>query len=175
MPGQQITVRWRPTDEATQYYLYRGTEGQDPALYDSIVSSGGASLVPSYEDAQVEVDTEYCYQLTYLDACGNESTRSEPVCALIPTQGEVFFPNAFTPNGDGLNDVFLYTSLLVEQVDFTVYNRWGELLFQTNQLDVGWDGNYQGALAPQGTYLYKIAVTDQLGNRFTRQGSFVLL
>ena len=175
VPGQQLDVRWRPPAEATQYYVYRGTDDQEPVLYDSLNSSDSTSLTPFYEDTQVDVATEYCYQLTYRDACGNESARSEPVCALIPTQGEVFFPNAFTPNGDGLNDVFLYTSRLVEQVEMQIYNRWGEVLFQTNQPDVGWDGTYQGTLAPQGTYLYKIAVTDQLGNRFTRQGSFVLL
>ena len=181
VPGQQVAVGWRPTLEATQYYLYRGVDGQDPVLYDSVVtatpddSSGNLLPAPRYEDTQVEGNVEYCYRVTYRDVCGNESARSEPVCALVPTQGEVFFPNAFTPNDDGLNDVFVYTSRLVEAVDLQVYNRWGEVLFQTDQLDTGWDGSYQGTPAPQGTYLYKIEVVDQLGNRFTRQGSFVLL
>ena len=185
IPGKLINLLWSTAGTVVQYYVYRGVDGQAPVLYDSVRQNpipydsislpNPPFLNPFYRDTEVAIDVEYCYQLTYRDACGNESARSEPVCALLPSQGEVHFPNAFTPNGDGLNDVFVYTSLLIKEVDMEVYDRWGEIIFQTNQLDVGWDGSYQGAPAPQGTYLYKIAVTDQFDQQFTRQGSFVLL
>ena len=185
IPGLEINLLWPTAGKVAQYYVYRGADGQTPVLYDSVrrnpIPYDSLSLPnppflnPFYEDTAVAIDIEYCYQLTYRDACGNESVLNEPVCALIPSQGEVHFPNAFTPNGDGLNDAFVYTSLLIKEVELQIYNRWGEILFQTNQVDVGWDGSYRGALAPQGTYLYQAAVTDQFGNRFTRQGSFVLL
>ena len=175
VPGQQLRMVWRMLPEATQYYVYRGADGQTPIRYDSLSSQDSVAALEFYEDIDVAVGVTYCYQLSYVDACGNESELSEPVCATLPTQGEIYFPNAFTPNGDGVNDVFIYKSRLIEQVVMQIYNRWGELLFQTNQLDVGWDGSYQGALAPPGTYLYKIEVVDQLGNRFAHQGNFVLL
>ena len=175
VPGQLLRVVWRLAPEATQYFVYRGTDGQTPVLYDSISTQDSVAVPRAYEDTNVEVAIAYCYQVSYRDVCGNESALSEPACATLPTQGELYFPNAFTPNGDGINDVFSYKSRLIEQVEMHIYNRWGELLFWTNQLDVGWDGSYQGIVAPQGTYLYKVQVVDQLGNRFTRQGSFVLL
>ena len=160
----------------SNYYVYR-SQNQDelPAVpYDSArVEDSVAGFI--YQDPNVAVGETYCYQVAYVDNCGNESARSAPECATIPTRGELHFPNAFTPNGDGLNDVFVYTARLIERVELRIYNRWGELLFQTNTLEEGWDGTYQGVVVPQGTYLYRADVTDQLGNRFIRQGRLVLL
>ncbi|MGD1894579.1 MAG: gliding motility-associated C-terminal domain-containing protein, partial [Cyclobacteriaceae bacterium] len=167
-----IVLEWPEVAEAQQYYIYRALSDSTYVLYDS-VSTDSDEL--EYVDSSVEIDQEYCYQVTYLGDCDNESAVSNEVCLRVPSQAQVFLPNAFTPNGDGLNDVFLYKAALVESVIFEVYNRWGELIFRTNQLDVGWDGTYNGVLASQGTYLYKIDVTDQLGNRFTQQGKVVLL
>nr|WP_262918897.1 gliding motility-associated C-terminal domain-containing protein [Tunicatimonas sp. TK19036] len=141
-------------------------------LYDSL-DANAPDL--AYLDTNVEIDELYCYQISYLDACGNEAPLSEPVCQRVPAQAQLFFPTAFTPNGDGLNDVFLYKAALLESVTFEIFNRWGELLFHTDQRDVGWDGMYQGIPVQEGTYLYKITVNDQLGNEFTQQGKFVLL
>lgn len=172
--GTQLQVAWRLTSGVNSYYVYRSQDGQDTVLYDSVrvedIVAG-----PPYADPNVSVGETYCYQLAYVDDCGNESARSEPVCAAIPTRGEIHFPNAFTPNGDGRNDVFVYTARLIERVELRVYNRWGELLFQTNIIEEGWDGSYRGAPAPQGTYLFRADVTDQLGNRFVEQGRLMLL
>ncbi len=73
--------------------------------------------------------------------------------------GEPFWlPNAFSPNGDGLNDEFKP----VERYDYlqsyhiSIYNRWGQMIFETNDINEGWDGNYKGQPAPNGTYIYKI-------------------
>ncbi|MEM9671414.1 MAG: gliding motility-associated C-terminal domain-containing protein [Bacteroidota bacterium] len=167
-----IVLEWPEVAEAQQYYIYRALSDSTYVLYDS-VSTDADEL--EYVDSSVEIDQEYCYQVTYLGDCDNESAVSNEVCLRVPSQAQVFLPNAFTPNGDGLNDVFLYKAALVESVIFEVYNRWGELIFSTNQLDVGWDGTYNGVLASQGTYIYKIDVTDQLGNQFTQQGKVVLL
>jgi len=73
--------------------------------------------------------------------------------------GEPFWlPNAFSPNGDGLNDEFKP----IERYDYlhsyylSIYNRWGQLIFETNNISEGWDGTYKGQLAPDGTYIYRI-------------------
>ena len=75
-------------------------------------------------------------------------------------------PNAFTPNGDGLNDVFTPIISNITQVKyykFEVYNRWGEVVFESNKPGDGWDGKYKGKLAQFGTYSWKVSydVTDQ--------------
>ena len=171
--GTQLQLTWRLPPGINDYYVYRSVNGQDALRYDSVrVEDLNRS---AYQDANVAVGETYCYQLAYVDDCGNESARSESACGSIPTRGEVHFPNAFTPNGDGRNDVFVYTARLIERVELRIYNRWGELLFQTTTLEEGWDGRYRGATAPQGTYLYRADVTDQLGNQFIRQGRLVLL
>ena len=172
--GTQLQLTWRLPPGINDYYVYRFQDGQDTVLYDSVRVEDLIAESP-YADPNVAVGETYCYQLAYVDDCGNESARSEAVCGSIPTRGEVHFPNAFTPNGDGRNDVFVYTARLIERVELRIYNRWGELLFQTTTLEEGWDGSYRGATAPQGTYLYRADVTDQLGNQFTLQGRLVLL
>ncbi|MEQ9441948.1 MAG: gliding motility-associated C-terminal domain-containing protein [Cyclobacteriaceae bacterium] len=168
-----IGLEWAEMLGAQQYYLYRSLGGDSTVLYDSLDATTATDL--SYLDSNVEIDQEYCYQLSYLDACGNEAPLSEPTCLRIPSQAQLYFPNAFTPNDDGLNDVFLYKAALLESVTFEVFNRWGERLFSTDQRDIGWDGTYQGVMAPEGGYLYQIRVVDQLGNEFTQHGKFVLL
>jgi gliding motility-associated-like protein len=77
--------------------------------------------------------------------------------SLTIQQGRVQVPNAFTPNGDGLNDVFrlFYNTPTINVSQFTVYNRWGETVFQSND-NQGWDGNYKGEPAPGDVYLFHI-------------------
>jgi len=87
---------------------------------------------------------------------------------------EYFIPNAFTPDGDGLNDVFravgLYRNI---NYNLQVYNRWGERIFETNDLDEGWNGISGGKYCPPDTYVWIIHV-DFLGQDIVTSGSIVL-
>ena len=67
-----------------------------------------------------------------------------------------FVPNSFTPNKDGINDVFLPQIYGIMEYELEIYNRWGELLFHSNQLDMGWDGSFKDTACPSGVYLWKI-------------------
>ena len=67
----------------------------------------------------------------------------------------MLFPNAFTPNNDGLNDGFkALVRCDVQWRGLHVYNNWGELVFATNDPDAAWDGKYKGINAPAGVYMY---------------------
>lgn len=67
-----------------------------------------------------------------------------------------FFPNAFTPNGDDLNDTFFpYLEDDVIELNFTIFNRWGEKIFESNSLSKGWDGTYKGEIVQDGVYMWK--------------------
>ncbi len=68
-------------------------------------------------------------------------------------------PNAFSPNGDGLNDVFevVAKEIIEELYSFKIYNRWGELVYKTNNKDQGWNGYYNNQLAPVGVYSYSMS------------------
>jgi len=72
---------------------------------------------------------------------------------------KIYIPNAFTPNNDGVNDVFnVVTSTIdVNQFSFSIYNRWGALVYYTNDITNGWDGTCEGELCPFGAYVYKVS------------------
>ncbi len=81
------------------------------------------------------------------------------VFSTSPELIKIYFPTAFTPNGDGLNDEFNPVTIVVDIQHFSlsIYNRWGALVYQTNDITEGWDGTYQGELCQPGAYVYKVA------------------
>jgi len=105
---------------------------------------------------------------------------------LVDVGGYIEFPNAFTPNtqssSDGTynanrldNDVFFPVFAGVDGYKMQIYNRWGELLFESNDIQVGWDGYYKGTLAQQGVYVWRAQVTFTDGKQVTRAGDLTLL
>lgn len=87
-----------------------------------------------------------------------------------------YLPNSFTPNGDGMNDVFRAVPVGIKSTEyFRVFNRFGQLVFQTNRWLKGWDGTYQGAKQPSGTYIWMIKGTDKDGKIIEKQGTVMLL
>jgi gliding motility-associated-like protein len=92
--------------------------------------------------------------LTVTDNIGCKDTVSRNIAiALMPV-----LPTGFTPNGDGENDVFIIRGGPFQSVDFKIYNNWGELLFQSNDQSVGWDGTYKGEPAALGVYTWTFVV-----------------
>lgn len=85
-------------------------------------------------------------------------------------------PNVFTPNGDGVNDTYFPKFVHVDQLVFTVMNKWGEILYHSEDLnDKGWDGSYRGQKASPGNYVYKLSYTTADGRDFSETGAFMLL
>lgn len=73
-------------------------------------------------------------------------------------KSDVMLPTAFSPNGDGVNDVYhVILDNGVELVSFSIFNRWGELVFQTADPSEGWDGWFRSGIQPVGTYMYFIS------------------
>jgi gliding motility-associated-like protein len=104
--------------------------------------------------------TTYTITLTVLDSFGcqqsiSKNVRIYPSCILA-------VPNGFTPNSDGHND-FLYplNAVKAQQLEFYVYNRWGQLMYQTNNWKKGWDGRLNGQLQPTGTYVWMLRFVDR--------------
>ena len=83
--------------------------------------------------------------------CDGSDTLEIIPCAVL------WFPNAFTPNGDGKNDVFKAEGESLNQFSLQIFNRWGEVIYKSSNPDQGWDGNYQGLPAPEGVYSWKAA------------------
>lgn len=86
----------------------------------------------------------------------------------------ILMPNAFTPNGDGKNDAFrIPPSLKIELENFSIYDRWGNKVFTTNDRNGAWDGNYKGQKSGAGTYIY--IISGKKNNRETKIKGFVTL
>ncbi|MDA9328917.1 PKD domain-containing protein, partial [Flavobacteriales bacterium] len=104
---------------------------------------------------EVEIVAAGDYQVTASnDYCTSNYTHTiQEYCT-----GKLFIPNSFTPNNDGINDVFKPMSNgHVDDFDFRVYNRWGDLIFQTNRLDEGWDGRLRNNIVLIDVFVYKIS------------------
>jgi gliding motility-associated-like protein len=94
---------------------------------------------------------------------------------LVSTNCDVFIPTAFSPNNDGYNDLFNMMRNSVKSYTLKVYNRWGELVFQTNDIANSWDGTYKGIPCPVDSYTY-IATGVRFNNEpFSLKGTVTLL
>jgi len=94
--------------------------------------------------------TTYTVTVTSTLGCvGSDKFVIRPDCI-----SKSFIPNAFSPNGDGLNDIFKPTLINFEKYTLSIYNRWGAKVFESNSAELGWDGLYDGRDAPQGVYSY---------------------
>ena len=88
----------------------------------------------------------------------------------------IYVPNAFTPNGDGKNDIFKPTYIGVSELKyFRVFNRYGQVVFETTQQRQGWDGSLHGLPAPEGAYVWEVSGKDFTGKWEVKSGSVVLI
>ncbi len=89
---------------------------------------------------------------------------------------QLYIPNSFTPNGDNLNDIFrIKYPFSVKQFQMSVYNRYGQIVFTTEDMAKGWDGNFKGVQQPRGTFVWIISFTDIDGRSKVLQGTVLLL
>jgi len=116
----------------------------------------------------------FCYQVEAIENPGqyNQLSRSTVVC--VHQDATVFIPNSFTPyNQDGLNDYFGPIGSYIKSYDMKIYNRWGELLYNTVS-GKAWDGTFQGQFVQQGVYIYLITITDYNGKQSYFKGTITM-
>ena len=86
-------------------------------------------------------------------------------------KSRIFVPNAFSPDGDGINDYFKPDTRFIENYTLSIFDRWGELIFYEKNSDNGWDGHYKGKIVATGTYVYLLEGTDYYGNTINKKGT----
>jgi gliding motility-associated-like protein len=95
---------------------------------------------------------------------------------VFKTQPAVFVPNAFTPNGDGINDMLRPLAAGLKSIEyFNIYNRWGQLVFSGSATSQGWDGSMGGKLQASGSYVWMVKATDYTGGAYVQKGTVTLL
>lgn len=85
--------------------------------------------------------------------------QKEPGNDVIKAERSIMIPTAFSPNGDGINDIFKLVNVKNEKlIDFRVFNRWGTIVYNSKDIFQGWDGNYKGQAQATGIYGYAIRI-----------------
>jgi len=140
-------------DDVVKYYIYYSPlQNDDYAIIDSVSPAENTSY-NHFNNGNITG----CYSVTAIDSIGNQSVYSNAVCVDNDTCSTYHLPNVFTPNFDGYIDTFYpfpYTS--VEKVEMTIFNRWGNIVYETQDPDINWDGrDYKNnSECPEGTYFY---------------------
>jgi gliding motility-associated-like protein len=92
-----------------------------------------------------------------------------------PLDNEIFVPNTFTPNSDGKNDVLYVYGNSIAKLRLRIYNQWGEFIYESLNIQNGWDGTYRGRTQPNGVYVYQLEADFNDGTKATKKGTITLL
>ncbi len=146
---------------------------------DSVDLDAGSGEGLSYEwstgaeTAQIFVSTPGTYQVIVTTSAGCSSTAA--VNVVVRCESTLVVPTAFSPNNDNVNDVFLPVSRFLDGYKLDIYNRWGKVIFTTEDVNEGWDGEVDFEAQPLGVYLYVINYMDVDGLPIVEKGYFTLL
>ena len=160
------------------YALFRKIDNQWNPV--SIVTLPSA-LPTRYTDdvsAIYQTSGRFCYRIEAYEGAGNQygfadTSVSNEFCLI--QEPHLFMPNAFTPGGKNpiLKPEHIYIE--IKNYFFAVYNRWGQKIFETRDPSAGWDGTYDGSVAPEGTYVYNVRVFGTNGREIEKNGTVTLL
>ncbi|MFM6924531.1 MAG: PKD domain-containing protein [Ferruginibacter sp.] len=118
-------------------------------------------------------DITYTVRVSNNFGCFDDASIRVHVFRIKP---DLLVPNAFTPNGDGNNDIFKPIPIGMKSVDiFRVYNRWGQMLYSGTGNGAGWDGRFAGVKQQMATYVWYAEGVDYLNNKLKRKGSVILI
>lgn len=168
----------------TACFVFASSDDVHMSITNCTTGGNNNSYFWDFGDAVTSVDVnpehEYAdpgrYTVSMLVVDENQCMDSLKQDYLI--NGPVYFPNAFTPNGDGLNDIMQVVGRTIQVEDFlwVVYDRRGTLAFASINPELGWDGKLSdGKPAPAGVYVYYLKYKDVNGNKFEKEGSFTLI
>jgi len=120
------------------------------------------------------VQTSRKYRVIAYKAGSSEITSMSNETEVIPSMF-IYVPNSFTPNGDGLNDNFGISGEAIQSFSMRIFNRWGDMIFETSSVTDKWDGTFKGQKAPTGNYVYKIFASGLTGKKVAREGNLTLI
>lgn len=173
LKDNSINLSWTPysgwTNGVSGYLVEKYSE--DGALLQTFTAGNATTYVDASDDLN---DQSFVYVVKAIPAeAGIGQAISNRVAIL--KDPNLFHPTAFTPNGDNLNDIFTVFGQYVAGFEMKIFNRWGEMLFTTDNIETGWDGTFRGNDMPEGTYTFIAHITDRAGRTFKRSGSVLLL
>jgi gliding motility-associated-like protein len=115
--------------------------------------------------------TTYTIVATDDNGCRSQATAT----VFVKEFFTLYIPNAFTPNKDGHNTMFYAYGTGVEKFEFFIYNRWGELIFESHDISKGWDGSFKGQPAQQDVYFFIAKAVSEKGEEIKRTGTITIV
>ncbi len=117
-------------------------------------------------------EVEFKIEMTGSNGCKTVDTLT----ARMFDRSDIFLPNMFTPNGDGVNDQFKINPVGIHSLNYLrIFNQWGKMIFQTNRLSEGWDGYYDNQLQPLASYTWLLEAIDTKGKLIQKAGTVTLI
>ncbi len=161
-----------------EVHIYRNSSVASNELLATVSSS-----ITEYSDiinAQDQLSGDLCYQVEFVsnpDPIDGKVNKTLSNLFCVNMLGQVFVPNAFTPNNDGQNDEFKPTfAILPARYTFIIYNRYGSKIFETNNVSEGWNGILSdGKKALEGAYIYFIKLENGAGEVLEKRGNFTII
>ncbi|MEJ7685267.1 MAG: gliding motility-associated C-terminal domain-containing protein [Segetibacter sp.] len=138
-PQENTPVNFLNNSIAASSYIWEFGDGDTLSVTSQSPVSHIYNVTGSYNSCLTAINNFGCQDT----ACQNIVARVLPVLDV---------PNAFTPNGDGINDKVFVRGYGISKMTWRIYNRWGEKVFETNDKTQGWDGTYKGSLQPKEVY-----------------------
>ena len=160
-----IVWRWNAVAGTTGYQI-----SIDNGVTWNTPSSGSLGL--THTITSLPLGTTVTLRVRALGGC--TPAVSAPVSGQTVTD-QIYIPNSFTPNNDGLNDVLKVYSNVIRSLRFSVYNQWGEKVFESTNQALAWDGSHKGQPQPSGVYIYVCDILLNNGERVQRKGSVNLV
>jgi gliding motility-associated-like protein len=125
--------------------------------------------------ASPTVTTSYVVNITDQFGCVYLDTVIIYVLDVNCDEPDIYVPNAFTPNGDLKNDILYVRGNIIQEIYFTIYDRWGEKVFETRDMRTGWDGTYKGKLCDPAVYVYYLDVTCINKEKHIQKGNITII
>ena len=172
-PVTSFNVQPQPPKENRPLYFYNTS--LNAIRYEWIFGDGDTL----FTDRDTVVSHLYNSSIYYhvglisFNTYGCSDTVWQDVTALINPLFDV--PTAFTPNGNGINDVVYVKGFGFAKMNFKIYDRWGVKMFETEDQNIGWDGNYNGKKQPQDVYRFFLSIEMTNGKKFYKDGDITLI
>ncbi|MCR6641368.1 MAG: gliding motility-associated C-terminal domain-containing protein [Sporocytophaga sp.] len=134
-------------------------------LSGNIIKEIDAGNSLSYTDTEIDPHNSigFTYYIKAIPAGTEILPFSQSNSKTVKYEIQIFTPTAFTPDKDGINDIFIPKGKFFTEFEMTVFNRWGEIVFHSTDINSGWDGLYKGDVAKQDSYAYLIKAKDNRG------------
>ncbi|HBH06158.1 MAG TPA: hypothetical protein DDX92_06120 [Flavobacteriales bacterium] len=150
-----------------------------PDMFDYSWSPTGSLSDPTSAHPEATPTESTTYTVTFIDpvfrVCKTTQTIDIQVFEIKCDEKTITIPNAFSPNGDGENDVFRITGEVVQDYNLGIYNRWGQQVFSTDTGPREWDGTFEGNPLNPAVFVYELEVTCIDGQNFRKKGNITLV